>query len=456
MTCSIKQTILDLDKAVPRYTSYPTAPHFKAMDDASVYAGWLGTLAPDAVLSLYLHVPFCSKMCWYCGCHTKATKRYDPIEAYVGFVLEEIELLAAALGHRHRVGHIHFGGGTPGILKPADFEAIMVRLDKHFDIDYEGGELAIEIDPRSVDEDKVKSYAKCGVNRISLGVQDINEKTLEAVNRPQPFELSLNAVEMFKRHDIERFNIDLLYGLPHQSVESTGKTIDKVMQLSPDRISLFGYAHVPWMKKHMRLIDEGSLPDKNLRYDLFCRGEEKLLEFGYVPIGIDHFAKAGDSLAKAAGEGSLHRNFQGYTSDSADTLLGIGASSIGKFPQGYVQNAVDMPIYEESIASGVLPVRKYCALSEEDRLRADVIEHLMCNFKADIPTICCAHGFKENHLDGVLTNLEAFERQNMLVISEEKVLTLLPHARLVARLICVEFDTYFSCSPKKDKHAKAI
>ncbi len=456
MSRSIKQTILDMDCAVPRYTSYPTAPNFKPIEDAGVYTQWLRALPQGSALSLYLHIPFCKQMCWYCGCHTKATKHYEPIEAYVEIMLKEIDLLAATLGKRHNVKHIHFGGGTPGLLKPADFERIMARLDERFAIDYEGGEIAIEIDPRSVDEEKVESYARVGINRVSLGVQDINSKTLIAVNRAQPLELSIAAVTMLKKRGIKKINIDLLYGLPHQTPTSMIKTISRMWLLSPDRIALFGYAHVPWMKKHMRLIEQHTLPDKDLRYDLFTAGEEKLAGYGYVPIGIDHFAKKDDPLAKAAQDGSLHRNFQGYTSDSADALIGIGASSIGKFPQGYVQNAVDMPIYEESILSGTLPVAKFCMLSSEDRLRADIIEHLMCGFKVDVPTICSAHGFAENHLDDVLTNLEGFVQQNLLVISEEKVLTLMPHARLVARLICAKFDTYYSCAPKKDRHAKAV
>ena len=438
---------------MPRYTSYPTAPHFEALEDAGVYRGWLESLPDDAALSLYVHVPFCRNMCWYCGCHTKATKRYEPVADYVGFVLKEIDLLTGALGRRFAARHIHFGGGSPSILEPKDFEAVMARLDEHFDIDYKGGEIAIEVDPRSVDEEKIKAYARADVNRVSLGVQDIHDKTLEAVNRAQPFALSLEAARLFRENGIENLNIDLLYGLPHQTTESMAATIDRVMALSPDRISLFGYAHVPWMKKHMTLIDEGSLPDKDLRYDLFSTGEEKLIEHGYVPIGIDHFAKKGDSLARCA---TLHRNFQGYTTDGADALIGIGASSISKLPEGYVQNAVDMPLYEESIRSGRLSARKICILSPEDRLRAEIIERLMCDFKVDIPYLCRKYGVKKNHFDTVLTKLEGFMEKNMLVISEEKTLTIMPHARLVARLICSEFDAYFSTEPKKPRHAKAV
>ncbi|MFP4098274.1 MAG: oxygen-independent coproporphyrinogen III oxidase [Alphaproteobacteria bacterium] len=459
MSCSIKEVILGMDRAVPRYTSYPTAPHFQGIENPQtfeLYEDWLKSISGDMPLSLYIHVPFCSKMCWYCGCHTKVTKRYDPIADYVRFVLKEIEVLSAVLGRRLPAAHIHFGGGTPGLLSPFDFSAIMKALDAHFDIDYKNGEIAMEIDPRSVNEARVESYTRHGLNRVSLGVQDLHSKTLDAVNRPQPFELSMEAVSLFRRYGVARFNIDLLYGLPHQTVESMAQTIERCMALAPDRLSLFGYAHVPWMKKHMKLIDEGTLPDKNDRYDLFRTGEDALLGFGYVPIGIDHFAKEDDPLARAAQAGTLQRNFQGYTTDKALALIGIGVSSIGKLEQGYVQNAVDMPVYKDSILNQRLSVRKFLSLSHEDRLRAHIIERLMCDFHVDIQDVCLAHGFEKNHLESVLPKLEPFVQQNMLVISENKVLTILPHARLVARLICAEFDAYFSFAPQKPRHAKAI
>lgn len=455
MTCSLRDTILELDRAVPRYTSYPTAPNFKQAEDKDIYTNWLQSLSGESTLSLYLHVPFCSKMCWYCGCHTKVTKRYDPIEAYVNLMLKEIELLGKTLKVKHKTSHIHFGGGTPGILQPYDFERIMKRLNMCFDID-DKTEIAIEIDPRSLDRNKAESYARCGVTRVSLGVQDVNHKVLESVNRPQPLQLSFDAVRLFKRNGIKNISIDLLYGLPHQSVSTMEETIEKAMLLEPNRVSLFGYAHVPWMKKHMSMIDETALPDKSLRYDLFEMGHSKLIENGYVPIGIDHFAKPNDSLSIAAKSGQLRRNFQGYTTDTADALIGIGSSSIGKFPEGYTQNAVDMPIYQESILSGELPIRKFCAINKEDNLRASVIERLMCDFKADIPAICKNHGFEENHLDHIFDKLESFKHKNLLSITDNKTIIIESHAKLIARLICAEFDAYYSAVMKKPMHAKAV
>lgn len=455
MTCSVRDTILELDRAVPRYTSYPTAPNFKQVENKAIYINWLQGLSEDSKLSLYLHVPFCSKMCWYCGCHTKVTKRYDPIEAYVNLMLKEIEILGKTLKKKHKASHIHFGGGTPSILQPHDFEKIMKHLNICFDIDNKT-EIAIEIDPRSLDRSKAESYARCGVNRVSLGVQDLNHKVLESVNRPQPLQLSFDAVRLFKRNGIKNISIDLLYGLPHQTIETMEETIEKALLLEPSRVSLFGYAHVPWMKKHMTMLDETTLPDKDLRYDLFDMGESKLIENGYVPIGIDHFAKPDDSLSIAAKDGQLKRNFQGYTTDTADALIGIGSSSIGKFPEGYTQNAVDMPIYQESILGGELPVHKFCTLNKDDNLRASVIEHLMCDFKADIPSLCLEYGYKENHLDHIFEKLESLKSKNMLSITDNKVITIEPHARLVARLICAEFDTYYTAKMEKPMHAKAV
>lgn len=456
MKNSLKETIIAMDRAVPRYTSYPTAVQFEKPAHSKMHLKWLESIDKDECLSLYIHIPFCSGICWYCGCHTKATRHYGPVLEYVELILKEINLLADILGSSHKVEHIHFGGGSPGILKPYDFKRIMEALDKAFDINYELGEIAIEIDPRGVSEEKIIAYSDAGINRVSLGVQDTNERTLKAVNRIQPFELSVNAACLLKENGIKNLNIDLLYGLPFQNVENMSKSVDKIMELSPDRISLFGYAHVPWMKKHMRLIDEGSLPDKYLRYDLFDTAEKKLLGEGYVPIGIDHFAKKDDSMALAALTGNLRRNFQGYTTDKADILLGIGASSIGKLTQGYIQNAVDMPVYSDFIQRGELPVGKICSLTSEDFLRSEIIERLMCDFKADIPYICRKHGVGENRFDHVLANLDMLMEKNMLVISEEKILTIIPHARLAARLICAEFDEYFSYTPEKPRHAKAI
>lgn len=459
MTNGFRDKILTYDRLVPRYTSYPTAPHFKAIEGDGKYRQLLTSLPEGANLSLYLHVPFCSKMCWYCGCHTKITERYSPVEDYAHLMLREIDMLADVIPASHSIQNIHFGGGSPGLLRACDFEKIMDRIRAKLHIG-ESPDIAIEIDPRGVTEGRAAAYAASGVNRISLGVQDFDDKVLEAVNRVQPFELSQKAVALFRAHGITKFNFDLLYGLPHQTVENMEQTIDKALSLDPDRISLFGYAHVPWMKKHMRLIDETALPDNHARYDLFETGARKLQESGYVAIGIDHFAKKDDPMTIALRNGQLHRNFQGYTTESTDALIGIGASSIGKFADGYVQNAVAMPHYKDAILGGHFAAQKFCPLSNEDKLRGDIIERLMCDFTVDIADMCVAHGYPENYLDDELNELQKFVEDKFISITKGRTLHINPLTRQLVRVVCSVFDAYMAKHSEQQadtpRHAKAI
>lgn len=455
MTYDLRQKILKYDRLVPRYTSYPTAPHFKPMEGDAQYRELLSSLPENANLSLYLHVPFCSKMCWYCGCHTKITERYAPVEDYAHLMLREIDMLSDVISPSHHVQNIHFGGGSPGLLRGVDFGQIMDRIKSKFHMGA-SPDIAIEIDPRGVTESRAAIYAAAGVNRISLGVQDFDDKVLEAVNRVQPFELSEQAVKIFRSHGINKFNFDLLYGLPHQTVANMEVSIEKALSLNPDRISLFGYAHVPWMKKHMRLIDESSLPDMQLRYDLFETGAKKLIEAGYVAIGIDHFAKRDDSMTVALRTGNLHRNFQGYTTENTDALIGIGASSIGKFPNGYVQNAVAMPHYKDAILGGHFAAQKYCPLTNEDKLRGAIIERLMCDFTVDVVDMCILHGYPENYLDQELKSLHEFIADRFVAITDQRTVHINPLAKQLVRVVCAVFDAYMAQQIDTPRHAKAI
>ena len=457
MTHSFREKILSYDRLVPRYTSYPTAPHFKPIEeeDDRHYRNLLSSLPEQADISLYLHVPFCSKMCWYCGCHTKITERYAPVEDYAHLLLREIDMLADAISPSHRIQNIHFGGGSPGLLRACDFRLIMERIQGKFHMG-DTPDIAIEIDPRGVTESRVAAYAETGVNRISLGVQDFDDKVLESVNRAQPFELSQQAVALFRKYGIPKFNFDLLYGLPHQTPANMEQTIEKALSLDPDRISLFGYAHVPWMKKHMRLIDENALPDNNARYDLFEMGAGKLQEAGYVAIGIDHFAKKDDSMAMALQAGRLRRNFQGYTTENTDALIGIGASSIGKFADGYVQNAVAMPHYKEAILGGRFAAQKYCPLSAEDKLRSDLIERLMCDFTVDVGQMCVQHGYEDHHLDAQLAELQDFINDGFVSVTDRRIIHINPLARQLVRVVCSVFDEYMAKTSTPQRHAKAI
>ena len=439
--------ILSYNKQVPRYTSYPAAPYFTADVNAETYIKWLKELPEDTTLSLYFHIPFCPKMCWYCGCHTKVTNRYAPVEDYVHLLKREIRLISDLLKHRHSVTHIHFGGGSPTILQPDDFTIIMEEVREHFTID-EQAEIAIELDPRNVTEEKVIAYAKQGVNRSSLGVQDFHEDVQEAVNRVQPFDVVYDSVKLLKKYGIDHLNVDLMYGLPNQTLESIKENISYTMLLKPERISFFGYAHVPWMKKQMRLIDEEALPDSEERLIMFQEATKHLEESGYLSIGLDHFVRKGDSMEIALNEGTLRRSFQGYTTDHADALIGFGASSIGKLPQGYVQNVAYNKDYQDAMMSGVPAIVKGIALSEEDKIHQHIIEQLMCELKVDIAEICTLYKIDTQKFDEAFTSLLPLQKDGLINVSETKI-TVKSEAKQIVRVVCAAFDQFRAVQEKR-------
>ncbi|MBN8521649.1 MAG: oxygen-independent coproporphyrinogen III oxidase [Alphaproteobacteria bacterium] len=455
MSCALKDQILTLDQPVPRYTSYPTAPHFEPAKDASCYQDWLEALPASASLSLYVHVPYCSKLCWYCGCHTKITRQYDPVAEYVQVLLREIELVADHLPTSSHIDVIHFGGGSPGMVSARDFDRIMNQIRQKMNL-RDTAEISIELDPRGVTEARVATYARHGVNRISLGVQDFDEKVLKHINRPQPFHLTYQAVQLLHQYDIQKINFDLLYGLPFQTIDTMNRTLDQVICLNPNRVSLFGYAHVPWMKKHMRLIDESTLPQKDLRYDLFETGSRRLIEAGYMAIGMDHFAKPDDPLAQAALEKKIFRNFQGYTDHATDAMIGIGASSISHLPQGYVQNKVDQAGYRDAVLQGRLPVHKQCHMDATDALHADIIERIMCDFGVNLKEMGQKHAVRSEYFKTHLQKLKAYQTAGFVSISEEMVIKLSPEAKPITRLIASVFDHYLLAQPSQPRHARAI
>ncbi len=360
--------------AVPRYTSYPTAPHFSAEIGAAEYAAWLAALPRNARLSLYVHIPFCNVLCWYCGCSTKAVNRYEPVARYLDSLRAEIAGVARRLPAQHAATHIHWGGGSPNILNPDDILALAEAMRSSFNVEA-GAEFAVEIDPRGLDRDRVAAFARAGVTRVSIGVQDFDERVQTAINRQQSFATTQAAVAALREQGIGAINIDLVYGLPHQTRDSVEDTVNKVLALEPSRIAAFGYAHLPQRLKHQELIDEAALPGSVERFAQSNRLAHVMMAAGYVRVGLDHFARADDPLAC----GPVNRNFQGYTTDTADALLGLGASAIGRLPEGYVQNRVPVADYKRRIAEyGLATVRGF-HLSESDRMRGFVIERLMCD-----------------------------------------------------------------------------
>ncbi|MDR1828295.1 MAG: oxygen-independent coproporphyrinogen III oxidase, partial [Methylobacteriaceae bacterium] len=379
----LPELIARYDQRVPRYTSYPTAPHFSAAVTPEVYAGWLRDINPETVLSLYVHVPFCAELCWYCGCHTTVARGYSPVAHYTSLLKKEMEQVARRLPAVMPVSHMHWGGGTPTAMAPEDLLSVLTLLRTLFR--FSGAtETAVEIDPRVLTPEHVEALAGGGVTRASLGVQDFDPDVQKAVNRIQPYDVTLRAVNRLREAGIDKLNLDLMYGLPHQTTATVEACVDRALTLAPDRIALFGYAHVPWMKKHQNLIAEQTLPKTPERVAQMEAAARRLEDSGYIAIGIDHFAKPGDAMARFQAEGRLHRNFQGYTTDDALALIGFGASAIGFLPQGYVQNTTPIAGYLEAVAAGGLATARGVALSDADRLRRAVIERLMCDFYVDL------------------------------------------------------------------------
>lgn len=436
---------------VPRYTSYPTAPHFTPDISPERHADWLSQAgAAGEPASVYLHVPFCRSMCHYCGCNTRVSRRDDPIRDYARVLGDEIGL-AGSLAGRMRIEHLHWGGGTPNLLPVDSFEMLVEALHAHFDL-APGLEHAIELDPRHVAEENVRLLARLGVNRASLGVQDLHPAVQVAIGRVQPYEKVKEAAERLRVAGIEALNFDIMYGLPFQSADTIRRTAEQVTALAPDRIALFGYAHVPWMKKHQRLIDESALPDATERIALARAARQVLVEADYVEIGIDHFALPGDDMSRALRDGTLRRNFQGYTTDAAETLIGLGVSSIGRTPSGFVQNASDEGTWRRAVAGGRLATARGKAFEGEDLVRAAAIEKLLCFFAVDLDAVAEDHGRPASIFDADIAALEEFRQAGWLKIAGRRI-EILAHHWEIARLVASRFDTYLG---RAGRHSAAV
>lgn len=452
MSVTIAEKAEKYDLRVPRYTSYPTSPHFQETDNDTQYRNWLANLDPKTGVSLYIHVPFCESMCNFCGCYTKIVKRYDPVSEYLEYVHKEIDLLAAALPARMTAKHVHWGGGSPTMLKAEDWRSIIDKLKNVFDID-ENSELAVELDPRTATEEYVKAIAEAGINRASIGVQDFHEEVQIAINRIQPFDVTQRVVEWLKKYGITSINLDLLYGLPFQSTERVIDMVDKAVSLGPKRFAVFGYAHVPWMKSHMKLIPEDALPDAKERWEQMEAAAARLEEHGFVKIGLDHYARPEDEMTLAMNEARLHRNFQGYTVDNNPVMLPLGASSIGQTPDGYLANVQPLRDYRRMIDAQMLPIGRTRALTSEDILRRAVIEQIMCNMRVDLPAICREHGVKEDFFAAEEAKLQTLAADDICTL-KNGVVTLPEEGRPLMRLVAATFDTYLQAGQKK--HSRAV
>jgi oxygen-independent coproporphyrinogen III oxidase len=439
------------EKSVPRYTSYPTAPHFSDQIGPETKAEWLASLDVSTRLSLYLHVPYCRELCSYCGCHTKATRKAEPLDAYAQTLLREIDLVARATPAR-TVIHAHWGGGTPSLLGGARLLGLTDVLRSRFAFSPDA-EISIELDPRHVDGELVDALAAGGISRVSLGVQDFNPHVQKAIGRVQPFETVARAVALLRQRGFAAINLDLMYGLPHQSEEDVIHTAELAASLKPSRLALFGYAHAPWFAKRQKLIDAAALPGAAERLRQAATARKTLIHQGFVAIGLDHFALPGDPLAIAARRGNLRRNFQGYTTDQAEALLPFGASSIGRLPQGYVQNAADVGAWRRAIESGRLATVKGVAFSREDSARAAVIERLMCDFSVDYGVIAGEYLGDSAAFDAARDDLSQLIREGVAT-QEGRRVTITEAGRPFMRLVASAFDAYLPA--RAARHSVAV
>ena len=440
-------------ESAPRYTSYPPANRFTPGFGAAQAAGELGRLAreaPGEPLSLYVHVPYCRSLCWYCACNVVVTRRRERGAAFVGVLEAELGLLARWVGGARPVVELAIGGGSPNFLAVADLRRLFTAVRRHFPL-AGGAEVSVELDPRETSEEQVAALAELGLTRMSVGVQDFDPAVQQAVHRFQSEEQTRRLLECARGCGVDRINVDLVYGLPRQTPESLARTLDQVIALAPRRIALFGYAHVPGQRPHQRLLERaGRLPDSGARAELFALAASRLAAAGYLAIGIDHFAIAGDELALAAATGRLHRNFQGYVERRATCLLACGPTGISDSGGAYWQNQADVATWEARVHAGELPVARGIALTADDRLRREVIMRLMCDAAvdfADVETTAaerCGRPIRfEDYFAPELEQLATGDRSHLARVDRDaRRIEALPLGRLLLRNIGRVFDAY--------------
>lgn len=437
---------------LPRYTSYPTAVSFEAADVQAGAPRWPAATGPDQTLSAYVHVPFCKRLCWYCGCHTSVVHDYDRVRRFHETLRREIDLWAWALGPHAGAQHLHFGGGSPNALSPEHFAELVALMADRFRL-RPGAEVAAELDPGLLTNAFIDAAGAAGVTRASLGVQTFDPEVQARVNRIQPFEQVAAAAARLRAVGVSAINFDLMYGLPGQTPENVAASTETALTLRPDRVAVFGYAHVPWMKKHQRMIGEDGLADVGGRWDQAEAADQVLLAAGYVRIGLDHYALPEDPLARAAAAGTLRRNFQGYTDDPAPVLVPVGPSSIGRFPAGFVQNAVATDVWGRAVEAGRLPIARILPVAPEDELRAAVIERLMCDLGADVAEICRAHGVEPSVLDEAVTAAAALESDGLCTVRGREI-RIPSDAHRLMRVVAACFDARLDPAPAR--HARAV
>jgi len=438
-------------KPGPRYTSYPTALEFKDDFLYDDYIKKLETQDSSRPLSLYFHLPFCKNACYFCGCNVVFTSKEDKMLRYMEYLKRELKILSQHLDMKRKVIQMHFGGGTPTFFTAKQLDVIIKEIKKYFKNFAKDAEISCEIDPRHINNDQMKVMAKHGFNRVSFGIQDFNEKVQHAVHRIQPYNVTKDAMDLARKYKMQSVNVDLIYGLPFQTLETFKETLSLALTLNPDRFAVFNYAHVPWLKKTMRKIDETTLPRPDEKLQIMQYTIDFLTENGYKMIGMDHFAKPEDELFQAIEKGELHRNFQGYTTKGGADLIGIGLTSIGEGVDYYAQNFKDMPSYEAAIDADKLPFERGVVLSEDDMIRQYVIMELMSNFKLDIKRFEKLFKVKfADYFADAIEALQPFVDEKLITMNKSKIVCS-ETGTLLIRNIAQPFDAYMKKYATSDK-----
>jgi len=430
------------DISGPRYTSYPTADRFQSNPGhQSLVNALQHRPLPDQPISLYVHLPFCSTVCYYCGCNKVITKDHNKSSRYLDYLEREVDMQLASLGGSKQVAQLHWGGGTPTFLSDEEMMRLMSLLRRRFEF-LPGGEYSIEIDPRSVDPKRAHFLAELGFNRMSLGIQDFDPEVQQAVNRLQSFEQTRDVLNAARDAGFKSVSVDLIYGLPRQTLEGFRATLERTLSLLPDRIALYSYAHLPQIFMPQRRIHETELPQAEEKLSLMAMAIETLVDAGYIFIGMDHFARPDDELTRAQQAGKLHRNFQGYSTHAELDLLAFGVSAIAKVGPVYAQNAKTLDEYYEDLDAGHLPVRRGYRMNEDDALRRAVIQELMCHFALDFAEFECAWSIDfKSYFSDALEQLVPLAEAGLLSI-EPGAIKVAPKGRLLVRIIAMAFDHY--------------
>mgnify|MGYP005806269001 CR=1 FL=1 len=452
------ELIRRLDKNGPRYTSYPTADRFAADFNAASYRQWVAKRAAEGSthpLSLYFHIPFCNTLCFYCACNKIITKDRSQSAEYVRYLIKEMAMQAELLGPGQVVEQLHFGGGTPTFMSDDEIRQLMAAIRQHFKL-VDDGEYSIEIDPRKVSDETIALLGREGFNRISIGVQDFDEEVQRAVNRIQSEEETLRIIHAARANGFKSVSIDLIYGLPKQTLEGFGRTLDKVIAADPDRLSIYNYAHMPTVFMPQRRIHEEDLPAPQVKLDILSLAVSKLTSAGYVYIGMDHFAKPEDELAVAQRQGRLHRNFQGYSTHSDCDLIALGVSAIGKVGPTYSQNYRELKDYYKALDSDELPIMRGMELNDDDLVRRAIIQALMCHFELSKESFNVTYRIDfDQYFATEMEELREYQREGLLEISPQWI-EVTPKGRMLIRNICMVFDKYLRTRTERAHYSKVI